>query len=435
MKLWKWSFKLGVLALAGGASAVQAQAPATARPIVLQPMTATPAAPGAAAAPLPSGAPMPVPPPAAGAPMPLPPAAGAPMPLPGPAGAPEMGTEAPAANPDAAPAAAPAAAPLGPTPLLDVKIFQKLLTDDDPKPWLHVAGWMDFDYTYRSTGSGENNVAPVMNRFGDEFLTRQLGLYLFKPLDEKTWSWGFNCIFIGGADASFLTPIGGGYANPNPRFGSDFTDLNVTLHMPILTDGGVDVKAGRQTTVLGPMGALPWQRYFDSSDYAWYNEEEGRFTGVSAVWHVNKRLDWYNGFEEGWGSFFDNVTTGIDYITQINYWLDEDAKKTKVWTTVLTGPTSRHSGATPRSWNWASSTTTTKPSTRSWTRKRSGPRVRWRPFPLPATTKPPTTFTPTSAPTSTSAGTSTAGSSGTTTWTAWVTRAVSATESTRITMK
>ncbi len=107
----------------------------------------------------------------------------------------------------------------------------------------------------------------------------------------------------------------------------------------------MDVKAGRQTTVLGPMGALPWQRYFDSSDYAWYNMEEGRFTGVSAVWHINKRLDWYNGFEEGWGSFFDDVTTGVDYITQLTYWLDEEAKKTKVWTTVLTGPTSRSSGA------------------------------------------------------------------------------------------
>ena len=228
---------------------------------------------------------------------------------------------------------------------MDVKILQNLLTGDDPKPWLHVAGWMDFDYTYRSTGSGENNVAPVMNRFGDEFLTRQLGLDLFKPLDETTWSWGFNAIFIAGADASFLTPIGGGWNNTNPRFGADFTDLNLTAHLPILTDGGVDVKAGRQTTVLGPMGALPWQRYFDSSDYAWYNMEEGRYTGVSAVWHISKQLDWYNGFEEGWGSFFDDVTTGVDYITQINYWLDCEAKKTKVWTTLLTGPTSRSSGA------------------------------------------------------------------------------------------
>jgi hypothetical protein len=162
-------------------------------------------------------------------------------------------------------------------------------------------GWLDTDYTFRSTGTGLNNIAPVMNRFGDEWLMRQIGLYVTKPLDPKCLSFGFNVIFIAGSDASFLTPIGGGWRNPDPRFGSSFTDLNVTAHLPILTEGGVDLKAGRQTTILGPMGALPWQRYFDSSDYAWYNMEEGRYTGVSSVWHVCKRLDWYNGIEFGWG--------------------------------------------------------------------------------------------------------------------------------------
>jgi hypothetical protein len=73
--------------------------------------------------------------------------------------------------------------------------------------------------------------------------------------------------------------------------------------------------------------------------------EEGRYTGVSAVWHINKRLDWYNGFELGWGTFFAQIGSDVDYITNISYWLDEEAKKTKVWTTVLTGPTSLHSGA------------------------------------------------------------------------------------------
>jgi hypothetical protein len=228
----------------------------------------------------------------------------------------------------------------GPTPLADVKILQGLLFGDDPKPCLKIAGWADFDYTYRSTGTGRTNIAPVMNHFGDEFLARELGLWLSKPLDPEHWSWGFNAIYIAGADAFFIQPTAGWPAQTNPRFGQDFTDLNLTAHLPILTDGGVDVKAGRQSTILGPMGAVAWARWFDSSDYAWYNLEEGRYTGVSAVWHVSKRLDWYNGAEiGGWGVFFDNPVHGVDYITQVSYWLDEEAKKTKVWFTVLTGPT------------------------------------------------------------------------------------------------
>ena len=58
------------------------------------------------------------------------------------------------------------------------------------------------------------------------------------------------------------------------------------------------------------------------------------------IWYINKQLSWYNGVEiGGWGVFFDDATPRVDYITQVAYWLDSDAKVTKVWSTVLTGPT------------------------------------------------------------------------------------------------
>ena len=204
---------------------------------------------------------------------------------------------------------------------------------------LQIGGWVDLDYTYSSNGGGVNNRAPVMNRFGNEATVREIGLMITKDLDRTTWSWGFNIIAIAGSDASFLQPTKGWYAQTNPRFGFDFTDLNFTAHLPILTEGGVDIKIGRQTTILGPMGALSWQRPFASSDYAWYNEEEGRYTGGSAIFHVNKQLDIYTGIEFGWGTFFAIKGPSPQYIGNITYWLDEEAKDTKVWTTVLTGPT------------------------------------------------------------------------------------------------
>jgi hypothetical protein len=53
-----------------------------------------------------------------------------------------------------------------------------------------------------------------------------------------------------------------------------FTDINLTAHLPILTEGGVDIKAGRQTSVLGPMGGLGWQRWFGSLDYGWFTSKK-----------------------------------------------------------------------------------------------------------------------------------------------------------------
>jgi Putative beta-barrel porin-2, OmpL-like. bbp2 len=260
----------------------------------------------------------------------------------------------------------PADPPWGPAPPSDVKFLQNALgkccdwfkptTGCDGKekgPCLVFYGWLDVDYTFNNNGPGLANgaaggpgLAPVMNRFGDEFLVRQLGLALSKPLDPKEWSLGFNAILIAGNDAQFLNPTAGWFAQTNERFGISFTDLNLSAHLDILTDGGVDIKAGRQTTCLGPMGALPFQRYFDSSDYEWFNEEEGRYTGVSANWIISKRLSWYNGIEiGGWGVFFDNPS-GPDYLGQINYWLDEAAKKVQLTGTVLTGPTGVGGGNT-----------------------------------------------------------------------------------------
>ena len=230
---------------------------------------------------------------------------------------------------------------LGPTPFPSVKILQNAIFGQDNKDApFQIGGWVDLDYTYRSTGSGRNDRAPVMNRFGNEFLARQIGLMITKPLEKEGFSWGYNIIALAGADGSFLQPTKGFGNQTNDRFGFTFTDLNLTAHLPILTEGGVDVKAGRQTTILGPMGAIAWQRPFNSSDYAWYNLEEGRYTGVSAVWHINKQLDWYNGIEFGWGTFFAMKGPAPQYITNISYWLDCEAKDTKVWTTLLTGPTS-----------------------------------------------------------------------------------------------
>src|SRR5262249_23199569 len=77
------------------------------------------------------------------------------------------------------------AAPWGPTPLMSVKCLQDRLAKccdwfgpgapgcdgKEKPPCLQIAGWLDFDYTYNSSGPGLANgaaggpgLAPVMNR-------------------------------------------------------------------------------------------------------------------------------------------------------------------------------------------------------------------------------------------------------------------------------
>ncbi len=233
---------------------------------------------------------------------------------------------------------------LGPTPVDEVKLLQRFLFNDgDTK--LKIYGWFDSGYTYRTSGPGETLVAPVMNRFGDEYMFNQIAIRIEKPLDPKDWSWGFNMQPYGGADPALLNPTRGAIIrNPDPRFGFDFSDLNVTAHLPILTEGGIDIKAGRQTTVVGSQAAqAPWRTFY-SSDYQWFFAEEGRFTGVTANWHVTKQLDFLIGYEHGWGTFFENLSEGPTLISQLNYWFQPE-KKTLLTVSVETGPEQPDHGA------------------------------------------------------------------------------------------
>jgi hypothetical protein len=217
----------------------------------------------------------------------------------------------------------------GPTLPENVKCLQGLIGDDFCSkcggPGLKLYGWLDAGYTYASTGPGLLTVEPRENRFGNEFLLNQAAIVVEKPLDPNDWSLGFNATFYAGADAALLRPEGG-FTTTNPRFGADFRQLYVSAHMPILTDGGVDVKVGRMGTIIGYESALAPYRPFYSNDYQWFYAEDGAFTGAIANVHVNKQLDVIGGITMGANTFFTMRGDSPCIIGQINYWTDEEKK-------------------------------------------------------------------------------------------------------------
>lgn len=227
---------------------------------------------------------------------------------------------------------------LGPTPPQDVKLFMdhtalgRFLESHGTR----VYGWLDMGYTPSSSGSGLMNVEPRENRFGNEFLVNQMAVDLEHPLKTDELSFGYNALFYAGADAALLRPRGG-FTTTNPRFGADFRELYASAHLPILSDGGVDLKLGRQTSIIGYASAMAPYRPFYSNDYQWFYSEDGAWTGVLANWHVNKQLDVLSGFTFGGNTFFTLRGNGPCYIGQINYYLQE-AKTTLLSGSVHVGP-------------------------------------------------------------------------------------------------
>jgi hypothetical protein len=217
---------------------------------------------------------------------------------------------------------------LGPTPVADVRLLMdglglgNLFGDSG----VRMFGWAEAGYTYSSTGPGLLNVQPRQNRFGNEALVNQLGLVLQKPLREGEFDLGFNIRYFAGADAALGQPLGGidDPAN-NPRFSHDFRDLYLSAHLPILTEGGMNIKIGRMNTIIGYNGFLAPYRPFYSSDYQFFYSQDGAFTGLLTQLHVTKQLDVWNGITLGANTFFERRSeSSYCYIGQVNYALTEE---------------------------------------------------------------------------------------------------------------
>lgn len=231
----------------------------------------------------------------------------------------------------------PEEAKLGATPPDNVKLLSDFLNLKERfgSHAPNVYGWIDSGYTYSSTGPGLLSVEPRENRFGNEVLLNEMAVVIEKDLDPKKLSFGYNATFYAGADAALLRPEGG-FTTTDPRFGADFRQLYVSAHLPIITEGGMDVKAGRMGTVIGYESALAPYRPFYSNDYQWFYAQDGAFTGVLTTLHVNKQLDVVNGITMGANTFFTLRGDSPCYIGQVNYWLQEE-KKTLVSASVYTG--------------------------------------------------------------------------------------------------
>ena len=233
-------------------------------------------------------------------------------------------------------------APLGPVLPENIQLTRSLLSPNALTDWaaahrLRFFGWANGGYTWSSTGSGLLRVEPRENRFGNDFIGDQAAFVLERTLNEEGWSWGFRSEFYMGADAALLHPVNGFGPTDNPRFSTDFRQAYFSFHAPVLTDGGIDVKLGRQYVPLGYETTMAAYRPMYSLAYVWLYSQNGATTGAIATIHFNPRLDVIGGVTLCVNSLFELRGRAPCYIARGLYWLDSE-KRTKLIGTFYTGP-------------------------------------------------------------------------------------------------
>ena len=140
-------------------------------------------------------------------------------------------------------------------------------------------------------------------------LLNQILLTANKALDPKNsdFQWGFKLQGMYGSDARYTQYLGVfNNALPGDRNQFDMVEANGLLHLPVLTQGGVDLKAGLYPTPLGYETIDPSTNPFYSHSYIFQFGLPFKHTGALAIAHVNGMLDVYAGVDTG-----TNTTFGI----------------------------------------------------------------------------------------------------------------------------
>lgn len=224
----------------------------------------------------------------------------------------------------AMPAWSQTAAP-GPTPTPNQTEAEKPAPAPEAPPpgyWvdgIHLSAQLDAGFTLNPMRPGNGlNFGQLFTDHANQAQLNQLLLTANKPLDPKNsdFQWGFKLQFLYGSDARITQFLGvfnrvspgNNYGTPfvteGDRYQLDVVEANALFHLPVLTSGGIDVKAGAYSTPLGFETIDPSTNPFYSHSYIFQFGLPYKHTGVLTTTHVNDMVDVYAGVDTGVNTTF-----------------------------------------------------------------------------------------------------------------------------------
>jgi hypothetical protein len=182
---------------------------------------------------------------------------------------------------------------------------------DAPPPgfWIngiHLSAQIEAGITGNPAGP-KNNYGQLFTDKPNTVLLNQILLTANKPLDPKAtdFDWGFKLQGMYGSDARYTHFLGElDRVNPNDRNQLDIVEANVLFHLPVVFEGGIDIKAGQYSTPIGYETIDPSTNPFYSHSYIFNFGIPLKHTGVLTTSHVSSLLDVYLGVDTGVNTTF-----------------------------------------------------------------------------------------------------------------------------------
>ncbi len=217
-----------------------------------------------------------------------------------------------------------------PTPLM------KLLGIEDSP--VKVYGWIQNSFTGNTNGNGASrtNFGVQPNWQANKWMGNQYYFVIENPLEqEDELNFGFRLDNLFGNDWLFnhMQGLLDGVFQPAGSFaGYDPAQFYAEAHLPILTEGGLDVKGGRWYTLAGYETVPAIARPMLSVPYMFYYGQPFTHMGVLTTLHVSDRVNLYNGTINGWDRFI-NERYQWGYIGGFS-WTSRDERTSLAFTSV-----------------------------------------------------------------------------------------------------
>ena len=215
-------------------------------------------------------------------------------------------------------------------------LLSRLLGREDPK--VHLYGWAQASFTGNPRlGNRGENFGVTPNNLANAFVLQQFYVVAEKPLKhDDAVDLGFRVDNLFGTDWQNFHSLGffDNAFRPN-HVGYDMVQAYADLHLPILTEGGVDIKAGRFYALPGYEDGIAPGRPLLSTSYLFSFAHPFTQLGVMSSWRVTDQFNISNGITNGWDRWF-NDTYRPGYAGAAN-WNSKD-ERTDLSLTVNVGP-------------------------------------------------------------------------------------------------
>lgn len=196
--------------------------------------------------------------------------------------------------------------------------LNKLLLGDcfSERTRIVASGHLEQSYTWNPDRPVDRlNFGRLFDDRSNDYRLNQAVFTLERALDPQACcsDWGFKLQLMYGSDSRFVHYLGILDNTTNETVQPDLVEAFATYHLPMLTDGGVDIKAGHFVTLHGAEVIYAPGNYFYSHSYMFNFGIPFKHTGVIVTTHVNDALDVHTGLVGGINTGFDDNNDALAF--------------------------------------------------------------------------------------------------------------------------